>query len=65
MRLIYDLVSQITAPGISRESYGFNIFTQPNNHCFWCPYEQAWIEKDDHLRDRYRKYLGEMLVDDQ
>lgn len=39
---------------VSRETYGDNKFTKPNQHCYWDNGYQCWTEDDNHYRNRLR-----------
>ena len=43
---------------VSREIYGNNKFTKPNQHCYWDSDYQCWTEEDNHYRNR----LKDMVV---
>ena len=42
------------SPSVTREYYSSDRDHRPNDHCFWCMIELAWVETDSHLRDRIR-----------
>lgn len=49
----YDLDNQASLYSVfSRERYGDAHSYKPNDHCFWDPEAEAWLETDEHLRER-------------
>lgn len=61
----YSLDDLATTYAIGRTVYGYDEFDKPNDHCNWersMPITgalMAWVETDDHLRERISEYLSE------
>lgn len=44
----------MSLPQVSREVYGYDESSKPNDHCVWT-YTQSimgWVETDEHFRER-------------
>ena len=54
---VLDKICNVDA--ISRETYGYDVNTKPNNHCYWNDYFCHWEENDEHLRNRIKARLND------
>lgn len=54
-----DLDNEAALYGVfSREYYGDTHSYKPNEHCFWDAESEAWLETDQHLRERILQRIG-------